>query len=419
MVEKMKNQELITNKKPLDLQIKNGIKYFPVFVVLCVFAFLLLAPLVWMCLGSFKSDTEVMQYPPKFFPQANHLLENWKTVMTRIDFLTLTKNTVIYAVGCTIPSMFINALAGYAFARFNFKGKNLLFLLFLATMMIPFQVIMVPLYLEVYYLKWLNTYWGLIIPKVASAYWIFLCRAAFQELPKELEDAARRQEDFIGSFAHELKTPLTSMIGYADMLRSRKLDEEKHFLCANYIYTEGKRLETMALRLLDIIVTRRKEIDRKTTNVSGIFSYLQEIYDETKNPGDSRVKVDICWEKGELYAEENLLKTVLINLTDNAIKASEEGQTVEITGRRMENGYYFQVRDEGIGIPEEELQKITEAFYMVDKSRSRAHNGARLGLALCTAILELHHSSLKIESTQGFGSCMSFLIPDEGVKSDE
>ena len=152
MVEKMKNQELITNKKPLDLQIKNGIKYFPVFVVLCVFAFLLLAPLVWMCLGSFKSDAEVMQYPPKFFPQANHLLENWKTVMTRIDFLTLTKNTVIYAVGCTIPSMFINALAGYAFARFNFKGKNLLFLLFLATMMIPFQVIMVPLYLEVYYL---------------------------------------------------------------------------------------------------------------------------------------------------------------------------------------------------------------------------------------------------------------------------
>ena len=175
----------------------------------------------------------------------------------------------------------------------------------------------------------------------------------------------------------------------------------------------------MALRLLDIIVTRRKEIDRKTTNVSGIFSYLQEIYDETKNPEDSRVKVDICWEKGELYAEENLLKTVLINLTDNAIKASEEGQTVEITGRHMENGYYFQVRDEGIGIPEEELHKITEAFYMVDKSRSRAHNGAGLGLALCTAILELHHSRLKIESTPDFGSSMSFLIPDEGVNADE
>ena len=235
----------------------------------------------------------------------------------------------------------------------------------------------------------------------------------------ERERTERMRKEFSANVSHELKTPLTAMIGYADMLRSRKLDDERHFLCANYIYTEGKRLETMALRLLDIIVTRRKEIDRKTTNVSSIFSYLQEIYDETKNPEDGRVKVDICWEKGELYAEENLLKTVLINLTDNAIKASEEGQTVEITGRHMENGYYFQVRDEGIGIPEEELHKITEAFYMVDKSRSRAHNGAGLGLALCTAILELHHSSLKIESTQGFGSCMSFLIPDEGVKSDE
>lgn len=242
---------------------------------------------------------------------------------------------------------------------------------------------------------------------------------ALEQNIQNLENEVRAREDFIAAFSHELKTPLTAIIGYADMLRSRKLDDERHFLCANYIYTEGKRLETMALRLLDIIVTRRKEIDRKATNVSGIFSYLQEIYDETKNPEDSRVKVDICWEKGELYAEENLLKTVLINLTDNAIKASEEGQTVEITGRRMENGYYFQVRDEGIGIPEEELHKITEAFYMVDKSRSRAHNGAGLGLALCTAILELHHSRLKIESTLGHGSCMSFLIPDEGVKADE
>ena len=194
---------------------------------------------------------------------------------------------------------------------------------------------------------------------------------ALEQNIQNLENEVRAREDFIAAFSHELKTPLTAIIGYADMLRSRKLDDEKHFLCANYIYTEGKRLETMALRLLDIIVTRRKEIDRKTTNVSGIFSYLQEIYDETKNPEDGRVKVDICWEKGELYAEENLLKTVLINLTDNAIKASEEGQTVEITGRRMENGYYFQVRDEGIGIPEEELHKITEAFYMVDKKGIR------------------------------------------------
>ena len=72
-----------------------------------------------------------------------------------------------------------------------FRGKNFLFLLFLATMMIPFQVIMVPLYLEVYYIGWLNSFWGLIVPKIASAYWIFLCRSASEGLPKDLEDAAR------------------------------------------------------------------------------------------------------------------------------------------------------------------------------------------------------------------------------------
>ncbi len=236
---------------------------------------------------------------------------------------------------------------------------------------------------------------------------------------QNLENEVRAREDFIAAFSHELKTPLTAIIGYADMLRSRKLDEEKHFLCANYIYTEGKRLETMALRLLDIIVARREEIERKTTNVSGIFTYLQEIYEEKEHPEDGRVKVTIQWEKGELYADESLLKTVLINLTNNAIKASDAGQSVEITGSRRENGYYFQVRDEGIGIPAEECHKITEAFYMVDKSRSRAHNGAGLGLALCTAILELHHSRLEIESTLGEGSCMSFLIPDEEGKADE
>lgn len=236
---------------------------------------------------------------------------------------------------------------------------------------------------------------------------------------KNLENEVRAREDFIAAFSHELKTPLTAIIGYADMLRSRKLDEEKHFMCANYIYTEGKRLETMALRLLDIIVARREEIERKKTNAAGIFTYLQEIYGEKECPEDSRVKVTIRWEKGEIYGDENLLKTVLTNLTDNAMKASEAGQTVEITGKRLENGYYFQVRDEGIGIPAEECHKITEAFYMVDKSRSRAHNGAGLGLALCTAILELHHSRLKIESTLGEGSCMSFLIPDEGVDTDE
>ena len=167
------------------------LKYIPVFLLLFGFAFLLLAPLLWMCLGAFKSDPEVLSYPPKYFPVMNHFPENWANVLKQIDFMGMTVNTAIYAIGTTIPAMFVNALAGYAFARFRFRGKNVLFLLFLATMMIPFQVVMVPLYLEVYYMGWLNNFWGLIVPKIASAYWVFLCRSAFEGLPKDLEDAAR------------------------------------------------------------------------------------------------------------------------------------------------------------------------------------------------------------------------------------
>ncbi len=89
-----------------------------------------------------------------------------------------------------------------------------------------------------------------------------------EETIRKLEEEIRAREDFIAAFSHELKTPLTVVIGYADLLRSRKLDDEKHFLSANYIYTEGKRLETMSLRLLDIIVTKRYEHEPQDTDVA-------------------------------------------------------------------------------------------------------------------------------------------------------
>lgn len=233
---------------------------------------------------------------------------------------------------------------------------------------------------------------------------------ALEENINKLENENRAKEDFIAAFSHELKTPLTSIIGYADLLRSRKLDDEKHFLSANYIYTEGKRLETMAFRLLDMIVTKRDEVELSDVNAEELFEYLKDMYDEKKE-----FTFSYCYEKSVIYGESNLLKSVLLNLVDNAMKASEKGDKIEIYGQKRENGYYFGVKDYGVGIPEEECHKITEAFYMVDKSRSRSCNGAGLGLALCTTILELHNSKLQIESIAGEGSNIGFLIPDKEV----
>ncbi len=152
---------------------------------------------------------------------------------------------------------------------------------------------------------------------------------ALEKNVEQLENEVRAREDFIGAFSHELKTPLTSIIGYADLLRSRKLDDEKQFLSANYIYTEGKRLETMAFRLLDLVVMKRGALERQEVDVSELFDYLRRMYGTIEG-----VTLDISYDAGQVCVEGNLLKSVLLNLIDNAHKASKENGTIE-AGRRV------------------------------------------------------------------------------------
>ena len=175
-------------------------------------------------------------------------------------------------------------------------------------------------------------------------------------------------------------------------------------MSANYIYTEGKRLEAMSFRLLEIMVTRHGEPELQMVSVDLLFQYLYDMYATNKTMG-----FHLKYEEGTVRAEPNLIKSV-INLIDNACKASEPGSVIEINGRMEKGKYRFLVRDHGMGIPKEEQQKITKAFYMVDKSRSRSRNGAGLGLALCGEILTLHGSFLEIESEPGKGTCMSFVL---------
>ena len=248
---------------------------------------------------------------------------------------------------------------------------------------------------------------------------------ALEETICKLEEEIEAREEFMGAFAHELKTPLTAIIGYADMLRSHKLDEEKSIMSANYIYTEGKRLEAMSFRLLDIIVAKQEEARLQETQAGEMFAYLQEMFAEKKE-----VEIRFSHEEAVVWMEPNLIKTVLVNLIDNACKASETGTgadeaasdmagVVEVDGKVVDGGYRIAVKDYGIGIPEAEQAKIVKAFYMVDKSRARSKNGAGLGLALCAEILKIHHSELQIESKVGEGSCFGFILPTENRTYEE
>ena len=151
---------------------------------------LVLVPFFWMVSMSFKTEAEIMSFPPTFFPKEismKHMIAIWK----RIPLLTYIKNTVIFAVEVAFVSVMIDSLAGYAFARIRFRGRETLFSLILLTMMVPFQITMIPLYIETFKLGILDTFVGLILPRAATAYGIFFMRSFFQGLPKDLEESAR------------------------------------------------------------------------------------------------------------------------------------------------------------------------------------------------------------------------------------
>ncbi len=232
---------------------------------------------------------------------------------------------------------------------------------------------------------------------------------AIEQKVEALEQNAKQQKDFVASFSHELKTPMTSIIGYADMLRSTELDEEDAFMAANFIFSEGKRLEAMSLKLMDLIVLDRDEFKLIRGYARRALGHVVAVVTPMLEKAELTLNLDI--EQQIILYEKDLLLTLVTNLIDNARKASSPGKVITLTGRRMSGRYRISVQDEGIGIPEEELSRITEAFFMVDKSRARAQHGAGLGLAIGNRIAELHGSKLHFESELGKGTLVWFDVP--------
>ncbi len=160
------------------------------YIVLIAVMLIVVLPLIWLLVSSFKSDAEAIQWPPIFFP-TQWLTVQYEYVVQTIPVLQMLGNTIIFAAGVTAISLFFDSMAAYAFARMRFRGRNVLFGIILLTMMIPFQVVMIPLYLEEYHLNILNTYAGLILPRAASAYGIYMLTSFFSGIPKSLDEAAR------------------------------------------------------------------------------------------------------------------------------------------------------------------------------------------------------------------------------------
>lgn len=160
------------------------------YIILATVSVVMIFPFVWMVFTAFKGNQEVYIYPPSLFPQEWHW-DNFEHVLTTVPFVQFYFNSVFVTTIITVSQVVTSALAAYAFARFEFFGRNFLFVVYLATLVIPDQVTMLPLFLLISRLGWIDTYQALTVPFLANAFAVFFLRQFFASLPRELEDAAR------------------------------------------------------------------------------------------------------------------------------------------------------------------------------------------------------------------------------------
>ncbi len=239
----------------------------------------------------------------------------------------------------------------------------------------------------------------------AASIIIFIFAKLVTNHVEKLNLLVKQREDFINGFTHELKTPMTVIMGYADMLRLKKCDEEISQKALNYIYTESKRLEKLSFKLMGLMSLTEEKLELERIEMN---SFINNFVDnEDFNLTENQIETDI--EKGYIKGDKELLEVVIRNLVENANKAEPKDNRIYIKGEVLGNKKYrVSVVDKGKGIPKEHISRVTEDFYMVDKSRSRNAGGTGIGLSLVKKILEFHKSSLHIESEEGEGTAVYF-----------
>lgn len=160
------------------------------YAVLIIIALTMVIPFIWMVTTSLKEPNATFAYPPQLLPTEINFA-NYELLFTRVPFGRYFLNTLLVTGLTVLGQVIVCSLAAYGFARLQFIGRDTLFVIYLATMMVPYQVTLIPLFLIVFNFGWVNTYQGLVIPAISSVFGIFLLRQAFQGVPRDYQEAAR------------------------------------------------------------------------------------------------------------------------------------------------------------------------------------------------------------------------------------
>ena len=231
----------------------------------------------------------------------------------------------------------------------------------------------------------------------------------FNNMSKELEkrnnelvESASSKQLFIDNLSHEMNTPLTSIQGYAELMQKANLNDEQKQKYLKYIQDEGRRIQDMYKKLLLLSYKKNSDFEKKDVEMNEVFAEIEDTFREGMN--DAEMELIINNQLSTIYGDETLIIMSISNLIKNAMNVSEKNTKIMVNTFSMNDKKYIQVVDQGPGISEENIKKITEPFYRVDKVRSRKNGGAGLGLSICKSIMDMHGGKLLIESELGKGS---------------
>ena len=218
------------------------------------------------------------------------------------------------------------------------------------------------------------------------------------------------RQDFTASVTHELKTPLTAISGYAELVENKMVSEEQTNVFAGEIRKNAERLLTL---INDII--RLSELDHAelSTEFDAIDLYVlaQECAELLRvNASRRNISFVLTGEPCTIRGNRDMLRELIENLCQNAIRYNNEGGIVEVSVNQLEGRAILSVRDNGIGIPKEHQSRVFERFYRVDKSRSKATGGTGLGLAIVKHIVAIHSAEIVLESEVGQGTTIQILF---------
>jgi len=226
-----------------------------------------------------------------------------------------------------------------------------------------------------------------------------------------LKEAEKVRREFTANVSHELKTPLTSINGYAEMISNGMAEGEEVKKFAGIIQKEGTRLLTLIESILNLSKLEDESVE-KTYEEIDLYETIKDVVHKLKPQAAShKVNLEVDGEITHVKANKRMIEDLVYNLIDNAIKYNVENGNVLVSVKNEENNGLISVKDTGIGIPQEEQDRIFERFYRIDKSRSKKIEGSGLGLSIVKHIVEYHNGSITLESEVGKGTTITIKLP--------